>query len=131
MNQIPPLFALVLPGLVAPLAGWIVQQKMPEWLRAAIVLLVIFVVSALWAIYVHSFSANVYDDFVLLAAYCAALIAGPLQPLYKLAEVHLPSPLGLFQPKATKIVDLSKPLPPTPASTQPMEPIPAQPGQQG
>jgi hypothetical protein len=94
--EVPQLFTLALPIIVAPLVGWLNNPRMPEWLRCLIAAVVIVAVAALWAVYVHALTNNVVDDFILVASYCSVLSTTLLLPLYKLALVHIPSPFAAF-----------------------------------
>jgi hypothetical protein len=95
-QAIPPALALLLPFIVTPLVGWLRSDQLASWLNTIIVLVVVFAAAACWALFVHSLTGNVTDDIVLLAGYIAALMAGPLKPLYDFATLKLPSPLAMF-----------------------------------
>ena len=94
--QIPQAFTVVLPILVTPLVGWLNNPRMPEWLRCLIAAVIIVAVSVLWAVYVHAFTSNLIEDFVLIASYCSVLGTTLLLPLYKMALIKLPSPFNAF-----------------------------------
>jgi predicted PurR-regulated permease PerM len=93
---VPQLFTVVLPVLVTPLVGWLNQPRMPQWLRCFIAAVVIIAVSVLCAVYLHAFTSNVVEDFLITAAWCSVLCTGLLEPLYKLALAEIPGPFAAF-----------------------------------
>jgi hypothetical protein len=80
---IPDVIVMIAPLIVAVLSGWIGQAHFPAWANAAIAGAVILVISVL-AVFVGgaSFTNNLVEDFLLVAAYITAVMYGPLRPLH-------------------------------------------------
>lgn len=93
MNTLPPLLALALPALTTPLTGWLSHNGFAPWANTAIALVAIIAATIAWAAFGQSLTGNVVADAMLLAAYMAALMAGPLRPLYAYTTLAWPSPL--------------------------------------
>lgn len=124
--EIPAPLVLIAPFIVTPLAAWLGHDQFPRWLNAAIALAVVLITAFAWSLLSNSLAGNVITDMVLIAGYCAALMAGPLQPLYEWLTVKLTSPLTAIADAMRPVIYVATATPPAtvrPPST-PLVPTP-------
>lgn len=106
----PQYLVLLLPLIVSALNGLFTDFKFPQWVNTLICMVVVLGSALAWALLAQRLVSDPIADFVVIAGFSAALVAGPLQPLEKYLKITLPSPLKLIVPTAK----------PAPASTTPM-----------
>ncbi len=109
--QLPQQLALILPLVVAPLAGWLGDDGLPVWVNELFALIALAATVAAWVFLGGKFSNDVTVNIMLIAGYTGALVAGPLAPLHKWFIVTVPSPFAALAPKQPAAV-AAKPTPP-------------------
>lgn len=92
--EIPQVLVLVLPLIVTALSAWLSHNGLPAWINALISGVVTLLCAIGWSLIDRSLASDLVADIVLIASYCAALMAGPLKPLHQWLMVTLPSPLA-------------------------------------
>ncbi|GCE14211.1 hypothetical protein [Tengunoibacter tsumagoiensis] len=125
MTTIPTLpdsVLLLLPLLVTVIAGWLSQDTLAPWINALISAVVMIACAALAAMFTDRLVGDLSIDFMLIVAYCYALIkCGVLAPLYRFLLAR-PSPIAPILPasKVPTVTDANKI---ATADTAPMKPI--------
>ncbi|MBE3561944.1 MAG: hypothetical protein IMW89_22385 [Ktedonobacteraceae bacterium] len=97
--QTPPEYLVaILPGIITLISAWLTHAKLPESVNALISGVIVLVSALVWALIGGKLAGDLVTDFVLIAGYSAALVAGPLKPLHQWLMYKIPSPFGIFFP---------------------------------
>ncbi len=123
--QIPTLpqdITILLPLLVTLVSGILSHQRLPTWANALIAGSVVVLASLGAVLLGQGFSRDLVADFLLIAAYVAALMASPLlAPLHEWLTLNTPSPIAALVPKRDP-APLFAPV--VPRASRPMTPKP-------
>lgn len=92
---LPQPLVIIVPLITTLITSWLSHSALPSWANSLIAFVVIIVVAALWALFSGQLAGDLVADFVLIAAYAAALQAGPLAGLQQWLMLRLPSPLDV------------------------------------
>lgn len=90
---LPQPLVVIVPLISVAITGWLAHSALPSWANSIIALVVVVAVAGLWALFSNQLVGGLVADFVIIAAYSAALEAGPLSGLQQWLMVRLPSPL--------------------------------------
>jgi hypothetical protein len=101
------------PAIALFISGWLRDAKIPKWVDTIIAFLVVLITAWLWALFAGKLVGDLPADTVVIAAYTAALIAGPMAALHQWLTVKWPSPFSAFMSA------LSPYVPETPATVSP------------
>src|SRR5579859_2646115 len=82
------------PAIALALSGWLRDARLPAWLDTTISLIVVLLVAFLWALITGKLVGDLPADTIIIAAYTAALIAGPMAALHAYLIVKWPSPIA-------------------------------------
>jgi hypothetical protein len=106
---IPQYLVILLPLIVSAASGWFTEVKLPSWANAIITGIIVLVSALAWALLGQKLSGDLVANFVVVASYCAALVAGPLRPLEQYLQIKLPSPLKALAAKADATIQAQVP----------------------
>lgn len=102
-TELPQPILLVLPFIATPLAGWLNDDSLPEWLNdvIALVVVVILAITATWI------TAPISNDgtlnIAMIFTYCLLLMRQPLlASMQRWFTIHVPSPFALLGPVAAR-----------------------------
>lgn len=93
-GDLPEFLVLFLPLVIAPITGWLEHDKLPAGVNTAISGFVVLVTAFLWVLLEQRLTGDLVVDFVVVAGYCAALLAGPLAAFHEWLIIKIPSPLA-------------------------------------
>ena len=82
------------PAIALAISGWLQDARLPRWLDALIALLGVLLTAFGWSLIADKLTDDIVANIVIIAAYSAALIAGPMATLHEWLVVQLPSPFG-------------------------------------
>lgn len=84
------------PAIALFISGWLRDAKLPKWLDTIIAFLVVLLTAFLWELFAGRLVGDLPADTVVIAAYTAALIAGPMAALHAYLTLNWPSPFSAF-----------------------------------
>lgn len=110
---------IILPLLVATLAGLLRQDRLPDWANEGITLVLLLAGATTYAFFQHKLTNNGLLDFIVIAAYATSLIQMP----------QLKALQGYLQSNVLTLLKGIGSLPPPPAPPAQIVPLPAKPVQ--